>query len=204
MMTRKMRPAPAVGRRFLVARLCRRSLVRLHPYYSTIFYRRRKRQMRHPAGEQGHQDGDDTIGGAVPVRKVVDIGAEADLADDQRRGLGADDLLVAHQIDFGEIGAGRHRRGHPQIDPEQPVADEQDARRLVGKEACSSAWRGPAPAVKVFRSVSSRRDRHHAHVLDAHLVEGALVGAAADPASGFDACHACRPRARSGNRGPCG
>src|SRR5476649_226465 len=52
-----------------------------------------------PPRQQRDDDSDDAVGGGMAVGKFEDVGADADLGDDERRGLGAGDLAVADQQD---------------------------------------------------------------------------------------------------------
>src|SRR5215472_13801350 len=63
-------------------------------------------KMGEPAGEQRADDGDDAIGRGMAVGELEDVGADADLRNDQRRRLRAHHLAVAHQQHLDEIGPG--------------------------------------------------------------------------------------------------
>ena len=53
--------------------------------------------------------------------EIVDVGLEPGLRDDERRGLGRDDVAFAHQEHLHQIGAGLHRRRELEAGAEQPA-----------------------------------------------------------------------------------
>src|SRR5215469_17173796 len=81
-------------------------------------------KMSEPAGEERAHDGDHAIGGGVTMGELEDVGAEADLGDDERRRLGAHHLAVAHQQHLDQVTACRHIGGKMEIDPEELAAEE--------------------------------------------------------------------------------
>src|SRR5262245_44904933 len=88
-----------------------------------------------PSCHQGDEDRNRAVVGAALVGEVEDRRADADLADDERRGLGARDLAVAQQQHLGEIGAGRHVGGKIEVGAEQAGAEEGDLAGLMHVEA---------------------------------------------------------------------
>jgi len=80
--------------------------------------------MRDPAHGQRHQDARDAIEETVPVRELENVGADADLADHQRRGLRAHHVAVADQQHLDDVAADRHVRREAYVGTEQRVAEE--------------------------------------------------------------------------------
>ena len=70
-------------------------------------------EVRGPSCHRRDQHGKDAVAQRLPVRQVEDACLEADLADDQRRRLGAHDIIVAHEVDADGVGADRRVRRNP-------------------------------------------------------------------------------------------
>src|SRR5258706_15901429 len=102
-------------------------------------------EMGRPSRQQRDDDGDDAVGGRMPMGKFEDIGANADLGDDERRRLGPGDLAVADQQDLHEVTArgnigrkleiGAEQAGAPELHPArgwpvQPLPDFDSGQRL--------------------------------------------------------------------------
>ena len=82
--------------------------------------------MGRPSRQQGADDGQQSENRRVVMGELKDIGVEACLADDQRRGLGGHGLGIPEQEDLNTVAAGRHIGGKAHRRPEQLVAKKLD------------------------------------------------------------------------------
>src|SRR5215471_2422246 len=83
-----------------------------------------ERKMSDPAGEERAHDGDHAVGKGVTMGELEDVGADADLGDDERRRLGAHHLAIAHQQHLDQVAARRHIGGKMEVDAEKLAAEE--------------------------------------------------------------------------------
>src|SRR6516165_889058 len=87
-------------------------------------------KMSEPPGEERADDGDHAIGGGVTMGELEDVGADADLGDDERRRLGAHHLAVAHQQHLDQIAPRRHIGRKVEVGAEELAAEEVYLVRL--------------------------------------------------------------------------
>src|SRR5689334_24901073 len=86
-----------------------------------------ERQAREPSCHCRTDHRNEPIKERAAIGEIVDLGVDADLRDDKRRGLAAYHLAIAHEKHFEAIGAGWHVRGKGQGRMKEAVAEEADA-----------------------------------------------------------------------------
>jgi hypothetical protein len=86
-------------------------------------------------GHQCHEDRNDAVESALLVGEVENLRLHADLAHEERRGLGADDLAIGQKIDSRLVGTGRNVSRQAQVRAEQTVAEKLHLPHLGRIEA---------------------------------------------------------------------
>src|SRR3546814_14896008 len=100
------------------------------------------------AGGQRQRHRDYAVEGRVGVREEEDVGAEAGLAHDQRRGLGVHHAALLQHEDLEVVESGRLVGGEVQAGAEEMDAEEEDIFAGGGELAGESlgSCEGPAAA----------------------------------------------------------